>query len=155
MKYCGKLEGCELYNTICNYICCCQDNDTSFSIMMYPGEYENTTLPKDHIHVIGENYGATIGKCMYSIEERKKCDGIERFKPLDCFSYPFFPTIKNGRLQLLVDKTRCPLPVCCNLDNHYNNVYNIWNELIKNRRIYNCISRIHIDYFEEYKNKSR
>ena len=152
-EYLGKLQGCEQFNTFCNYACCNQGCDSSFSIFMYPNEYENTLLPKDHIQVIKEEKnGIKIGKCKYSIEERKMCTGIKRFKPLDCFSYPFFPVIKDYRLFLLVDKVRCPLPHYYNLNDHYCKVYNIWRDLIKNKQIYDSICQIYIDYFSEYKN---
>ena len=115
----NKIEACSNMSSICEFKCCNQTHNThSYFVIMYPGEYESSQLPKEHIEILDERYGALIGRCLYSIYERKNCNGNNNFKPLDCCSYPFFPSIKNDQLILKVDFVRCPLSRE-NIQTHY------------------------------------
>ena len=146
----NKIEACFNMGSICGFKCCNHThNKHSHFIMMYPGEYDSSQLPKVHIEILEERYGALIGRCLHSISERKDCDGNNKFKPLDCYSYPFFPSIKNGQLILKVDSVRCPLSRE-NIQTHYWQVMKVWQELIKDNKIYNCIEKFEVKYYTEF-----
>lgn len=144
-----KLIECTYLSCKCHYKCC-DHIDSSYYLFMYPGEFESSTLYKGHIQIIGEKYGAMLGKCKCTVNEREKCDGREWFKPLDCWSYPFFPSIINGKLTLKVDSIRCPLSASFDLHEHHNQIFEKWNNLIKNKDIYRCIEKINIRNYTDY-----
>lgn len=145
-----KLQGCKLYENICHYTCCNHESSDYF-IWMYPGEYENSLKEKKHIEIIGNENGAKIGKCHCTNMQKKNCDGEKWFKPLDCWSYPFFPFIENGIFVLKVDYVRCPMAKCCDLKEEYLQLYNIWNNIIlNNENVYHCIELIKMDNYKKF-----
>lgn len=146
----NKIKGCKIYGHVCQYKCCNHGTGSSYYIWMYPGEYENSLKRKNHIEIIGKNNGATLGRCKCKDYEKERCDGKEWFKPLDCWSYPFFPFIEEGRLILKVDSSRCPMVEKEDLEEQYVQVYKIWEELICNEKIYHCIDSMTMNGYSIY-----
>ena len=111
-------------------------------MLLYPGEYENSTLDKSHIQIIKRENKAIIRRCCSSQEQREKCDGTRWLKPLDCWSYPFFPSIENDTLVLLVDDVRCPVAKNCDLHDHYFHTFNLWQKDIENKDVFESIKSL-------------
>lgn len=145
-----KIRECEDFSSICNFACCNHDDNSSFSLWMYPGEYQNTVLDKSHIEVIGIQNGAVLGKCTCTNEQKRLCDGKKWFKPLDCWSYPFFPFIERGKLVLKVDITRCPLSKYCDLEEQYIQIYQIWKRIIKDEKVFHALEQLNWINFQNY-----
>lgn len=141
-----KLNGCTEFADICHYACCNHTSKSSYYIWMYPGEYESATKSKEHIEILEKVDGAILGKC----KDKEKCDGKEWFKPLDCWSYPFFPFIENGNLVLKVDFVRCPMVEKYDLNEHYIQLYDVWKEIICNREVYHSLELIKMDNYREF-----
>lgn len=143
-----KITKCIQYSSICHFSCCNHTDNSPFSLWMYPGEYENASLEKNHIIVTGFQNGAVLGKCKCTSEQRRMCDGTAWFKPLDCWSYPFFPAISEGKLVLRIDVTRCPLANSCDLSEYYSQVYRAWQSVIRDKNVFRCIEQTNLIYFE-------
>lgn len=114
----GELTDCAAASAICGYHCCHQQLPkggppvTDESILLFPGELKRALEHGEgaqHIEVTGTHpVGGDFGYCNPEVIDQRQCHPARNFKPLDCRSYPLFPTIRNGKLALLID-TRCPL----------------------------------------------
>lgn len=114
----GEILDCSAAAPICGYHCCHQQLPkegppvADESILLFPGERELALEQGEsagHIEVTGTHpAGGDFGYCNPHRIDQRQCHPSRNFKPLDCRSYPLFPTIRDGRLALLID-TRCPL----------------------------------------------
>ena len=78
--YSGKIEECKYFIGNCP---CCKIG--SVKLFLFPGEFENSSLKKDHIKIIDQNYfGGKSATC------KKYCKSGD-FKPLECKTYPYSP----------------------------------------------------------------
>lgn len=130
----GVILACRDYAHICGYRCCDQagpddpDNDPTNSILLYPGEAAASNRSRRHLAIYDDSGHGARARCQSEAFDQASCDSERNFKPLDCQSYPFFPTIADGQLGLLKD-TRCPLPHSV-LQEHYHCTVHRWRELI-------------------------
>jgi len=137
----GIIKNCDNHISQCKCKCCKFDNNY---IILYPGEFENTKLKKDHIKIIDENY--FNGKKAICVRPCK----IDEFKPLDCKSYPYFPKI-NGIGELKIIKgTKCPLTEE-ELVIHKKRFLEIWDFLLKNEEIYEWVNAVDLIGYKEIK----
>lgn len=130
----GYLLGCGEASQECHYRCCdqskpgtadfCQEN----ALLLYPGEWESAEGSKSHIDISVENdHEGKLGYCAKERFDQSSCHPDKNFKPLDCKSYPFFPTIIDGKMKMALDVMRCPLsrdPQA--LLQHYNYILSLW-----------------------------
>jgi Ser/Thr protein kinase RdoA (MazF antagonist) len=91
---------------------CCEFQQGNY-IVLYPGELKAATASGQsiaHLEVFDDAYhGGQRARCIAS--DTASCD--HGYKPLDCATYPFFPTVANlddARAPLLKG-TKCPLPL--------------------------------------------
>lgn len=133
----GSINACASCSHICGYGCCHQalpheeDFGSESSILLYPGELEAAAEEtRRHILITAENFrGGKLGYCDRDNFDQSECSMDRNFKPLDCQSYPFFPAMRDGKLILLIDKKRCPLPIDALL-RHYEWVLQKWAVVI-------------------------
>mgnify|MGYP006282401069 CR=1 FL=1 len=95
----------------CGWCCDFQQADGNY-IVAFPGELENAEEHTDHLEVIDDDYHGGK-KVICKAEHPENCDG--GYKPLDCASYPLFPTqIDSEDPQessfIMADQDRCPIP---------------------------------------------
>lgn len=89
---------------------CCEFNQGNY-IVLYPGEIEEARAAGKslaHLDIYDEDYhGGARATCHAS--NTSTCDN--GYKPLDCASYPFFPSIgaKGEALQQLIKGSKCPI----------------------------------------------
>lgn len=132
----------------CNF--CCTEFTSGNYIVLYPGELEKARaagLSIAHLKVIDEQYhGGARAVCEAS--DRKSCDG--GYKPLDCASYPLFPSVAAGdaRVTRFLKGTKCPLTPDGIVD-HQAWVAEAWNRLIaENRSILRWLRRVRLVGYE-------
>lgn len=135
----GIIKNCNKYFSKCNYKCCTFNKNY---IVLYPGEFESSDQPKNHIKIIDDNYFG--GKKAVCINVCKK----DEFKPIDCSSYPYFPKINNKGDISIIKGTKCPLKEN-ELVNHRKKFLDIWNLLIKNKEIYEWLENIKLIGYKE------
>jgi len=129
---------CKERSTECHYKCC---TFTDNYIVLYPGEYEESMLKKEHLKIIDDYYYG--GKKVICI---KRCTSGD-FKPLDCKSYPFFPFFdSDGNLRLIKGR-KCPLEFG-DLVEHKQWVLKEWGGLLKNSKIREWVKKIKLVGYE-------
>ena len=121
----GQIEHCPHQN--CGYTCC--DFGANNFIELYPGELTEAVergLSLSHLDCIPDGRGGYQAICR--AHDRSDCDG--GFKPLDCASYPLFPTLNQaGQLETGLKGEKCPLQQI-HLRHHRIWVLRKWQELI-------------------------
>ncbi len=136
----GKIDSCADCSHICGYGCCHQslphelDFGPESSLLICPGEVEDVTADvRTHIIITTEDFhGGKLGYCDRDNFDQSSCNPERNFKPLDCQSYPFFPTFVDGNLVLVVDSKRCPLPTR-SLFAHHDKVLRLWRNLVEKK----------------------
>lgn len=150
-----KFNSCQKCKNICHFRCCDQSLEKNESIspensiLLFPGEYESVSekINKNHIEIRANFFGGFLGFCNPNVLNQKACSLNNNFKPLDCSSYPFFPTIVNGNLELTADIKRCP--ICLDeLVNHYFKIKKLWENLSKDKKIREWIKNIKLNGYE-------
>ena len=156
----GAIQDCKAKCDICNFDCCNQDSPLEpirpeSSLLIYPGELEAVTDERrKHIIVTLDNFnGGKLGYCDPNILDQSKCNSEKNYKTLDCQSYPFAPTFKNGKLTLLVDRKRCPLSTEA-LKMHYKPILERWEDVVKkNPSVKEWIEALNLQEYEEFDNQ--
>ena len=128
----GKIKSCNNHIDHCKNKCC---SFTDNYIVLYPGEYEEATGNKSRLIITDEDYfGGKKAICTGYCTE-------DDFKPLDCKSYPYFPTInKQGDIKLLKG-TKCPLQDE-ELIEHKQRCIEVWQDIIQNNNIFNWLKMV-------------
>ena len=97
--------------------------------MLYPGELESARIKgqsTDHLAIEPAPHGGHRAVCVAG--DKSSCDG--GYKPLDCASYPFFPTINGaGHIHAGLKGEKCPLTVAA-LSNHRSWMIAQWARLV-------------------------
>lgn len=146
---------CPSHSNICNYRCCSQSlpQDLDFcaqnSILLYPGELASAIgrhLYIGHLTITDQSYfGGNLAYCSSTNFDQSNCDPFMNFKPLDCISYPFFPSFIGNELVLMFDSARCPLKGTM-LHLHYIKILRRWYELTScNIEIINWIKSVELE----------
>lgn len=79
---------------------CCQFSWGNY-ILLYPGELAETAKSVGHLKIVDPDYfGGQKAVCVAS--DCRTCDN--GYKPLDCQSYPLFPTMSG-----YIKGSKCPL----------------------------------------------
>lgn len=101
----GKINACA--SAGCNYTCCHFGQDNY--IVLYPGELQaaqSQGLETSHLEVSPLSFGGHRAIC--NAKSTSTCDG--GYTPLDCRSYPYFPTIESdGQIEAGLKGDKCPL----------------------------------------------
>lgn len=95
---------------------------------MYPGELEQARLAGKSVgHLLARPDGMGGQRAICRAKDKSTCD--LGYKPLDCASYPLFPTLSaNGRVQANLKGSKCPLE-SNSLHAHRSWVASSWNRL--------------------------
>lgn len=122
----GQIELCPHQG--CGFACCSFASENY--IVLYPGELEEAQESGQsvgHLEIVSDDLGGHKAICRAN--ETATCDG--GYKPLDCKSYPFFPTIDepSGQVQLGLKGQKCPLQEI-HLAGHQKWVLGRWQSLI-------------------------
>jgi len=91
----------------CGFTCC--NFQQGNYIVLYPDELEaaiRSGASIKHLKLL-ENYHGGF-KIVCSAINTATCDS--GFKPLDCRSYPYFPTVVDGKIVANLKGKKCPLP---------------------------------------------
>lgn len=153
-----KINKCKQLSSICNYWCCHQckkiiDNSPENSLILFPGEVDNLNSKYiSHIEIKEENFNWwKLWYCKREYFYQSNCSLDVNYKPFDCQSYPFFPTIINWKLELMID-SKCPLfQEIESLKEHYLYIYNMWSNLIKeNNKITSWLSSFELEWYKIY-----
>lgn len=102
----GLIDGCE--HACCGRRCC--DFSGGNFIVLYPGELNEATAagaPLAHLAVRPSDDGGHRAICHAG--DTATCDG--GYKPLDCASYPYFPTLDDdgATVHSGLHSSKCPL----------------------------------------------
>lgn len=102
----GLIESCRHQG--CGYLCC--EFAAGNFIALYPGELEHARscgYSVDHLECTPDGWGGHKAICRAC--DTASCDG--GYKPLDCRSYPLFPTVeeKTVSIQTGLKGEKCPL----------------------------------------------
>jgi hypothetical protein len=90
----------------CGYRCC--EFQQGNYIVMYPGELESAVAQGhsvEHLTITASYNGGFKAIC--TARQTATCDN--GYKPLDCQSYPYFPVVKDGSIQVGLKGKKCPL----------------------------------------------
>ena len=122
----GEIQHCPHQG--CSFACC--DFAADNFIVLYPGEIEEARSSRksvDHLACTTDARGGYRAICQ--AKDTATCDG--GYKPLDCASYPFFPTVDDatGQLQTGLKGEKCPLQER-HLVDHRHWVLQSWQGLI-------------------------
>lgn len=109
---------------------CCEFQQGNY-IVMYPGELETAHALGEstaHLEVLDAYHGGH--KMICKAGDTATCD--RGYKPLDCQSYPFFPTVPadNEHIEVTLKGSKCPLTTALILD-HRRWVGEMWNWLAR------------------------
>lgn len=107
---------------------CCEFADGNY-IVLYPGEIESAKergQSTAHLATEPSIHGGHRAVCVAG--DKSSCDG--GYKPLDCASYPYFPTVgESGQIDAGLKGDKCPLTVAA-LSNHRTWMIAQWAALI-------------------------
>lgn len=155
----GQIVGCKECSSICHYRCCDQarsadapDFSHENAVLLYPGEWEAVSEEmRRHFIITMDNFnGGKFAYCDRENFDQSQCHPLRNFKSLDCESYPFTPAIRDGKLQLLIDSERCPLPVQ-QLADHARYILKRWQEVIdRNPDVAQWISSLELPHYVPY-----
>lgn len=122
---CGKIPQCQQQG--CGFVCC-EFAEGNF-IALYPGELDaaaDAGLSLDHLRYHSDGAGGHHAVCKAG--DRSICDG--GYKPLDCRSYPFFPTVNDtGKVTATLKGKKCPLQPS-EISRHQDWVLSQWTRLV-------------------------
>ena len=126
----------------CGHTCC--DFAQGNYIAMYPGEVaaaRRAGQSLDHLELTPLSFGGHQAVCNAS--DKAICDG--GYKPLDCASYPLFPTVAaDGSILAGLKGAKCPLR-WGDLAGHARWVVKQWGQLVHRRpRLVNWLRRIRL-----------
>lgn len=104
----GRIELCPKNG--CDYRCC--EFQQGNYIVLFPGEIEAAEAAGSslgHLRITAAEHGGYRAVC--TAGDTASCDN--GYKPLDCKSYPFFPTLRPDRdeVGLMIKGRKCPLLV--------------------------------------------
>lgn len=120
----GQIAQCR--HAACGYRCC--DFSGGNYIALYPGELNDAVASGaslDHLEVRPSADGGCRAIC--HADDKATCDG--GYKPLDCASYPLFPTIApDGRVEAGLKGRKCPL-IAATIPRHVQWVKAAWTRL--------------------------
>lgn len=106
---------------------CCEFAEGNY-IVLYPGEVEaayHAGKSLGHLQLMPSSGGGHRAIC----QAADKCTCDDGYKPLDCASYPFFPTIDDGDgVTADLKGQKCPLQVAA-LRRHRRWVVSAWSKL--------------------------
>jgi len=126
----SRIGSCKKFIPGCG---CCELNKVR--ICLYPGEYENSKLNKNHLLILNEDwFGGKIVTCT------RMCTDND-LKPLDCKTYPFFPFFDEKNDLFLKISPRCPLSKD-ELKQHREKTTMHWKELIEDKKIADWIKTV-------------
>jgi len=101
----GTLDYCP--HQACDFTCC--EFGAGNFIAMYPGELEkaqSTGQSVGHLFITSDGNGGQRAICQ--AKDKANCDS--GYKPLDCASYPLFPTVNsNEGIEAALKGSKCPL----------------------------------------------
>jgi hypothetical protein len=122
----GEISVCPHQN--CQFVCC--DFAADNFIALYPGELGQAVaneISVDHLELTPDGHGGHRAICR--ARDRSSCDG--GYKPLDCASYPFFPTVDDltGNIDTGLKGQKCPLKTW-HLSRHKHWVIKRWKALV-------------------------
>lgn len=107
---------------------CCEFAEGNY-IVLYPGEVQENLKARRslaHLEIVDDDSGGHRAIC--KALDRSTCDG--GYKPLDCASYPYFPTIDaQGNISAGLKGAKCPL-ASNQLHNHEAWVVERWVKLL-------------------------
>lgn len=122
----GKIAGCATSG--CGFACC--DFQQGNFIVLPPGELEEAKARGQslgHLELSPLPYGGWRAVCHAS--DTASCD--QGYKPMDCRSYPFFPTVdESGRLSIGLKGAKCPLEIA-KIESHRLWVAQLWRQWIQ------------------------
>lgn len=123
----GKITTCATSG--CSWLCC-QFQQGNF-IVLHPGELETAKANGQstaHLQITDPDYNGGQ-KAVCTAKDTANCDN--GLKPLDCKSYPFFPTVSDGadEIGFLIKGKKCPLQVE-HLAPHMATVKSDWDAII-------------------------
>jgi hypothetical protein len=124
----GRIARCP--HAGCAYRCC--DFQQGNYIAAYPGELEQARargFSTEHLKVLdNDDHGGHRVKCV--ARDTATCDA--GYKPLDCASYPFFPTAidDEGRVAGCIKGEKCPLALD-DVRNHVGWAVEEWGRLVR------------------------
>lgn len=153
----GRILDCEECSSVCHFRCCDQsrEREEDFgldnALLLYPGEWESAREEtRRHILITMDDFhGGKLGCCDRGNFDQSQCDPTRNFKPLDCLSYPFTPSIGEAGLEFLIDP-RCPLATR-DLGAHFENIRRRWEQaLASNPSVVDWISHLKIDGYVPY-----
>ena len=145
----GSISECA--NSGCGYMCC-EFNQGNY-IVMAPGEAElarSRGESLDHLDLSPLPYGGWRAICRAG--DTATCD--RGYKPLDCQSYPLFPTLDNdGHLAVGLKGAKCPLSAA-RIEPHRRWVERRWKQLIeKNPTVARWLARVRLVGYQRIKTK--
>lgn len=154
----GQIDSCTEGSKTCHYRCCDQakPGDDDFgpesSLLIHPGELQELGTDRSR-HILlqdGDFHGGRLGRCDRENFDQSSCDPSRNFKPLDCASYPFVPTIKDGDVALMVDTERCPLSLDT-LGKHAAKTRELWRRAIaSNFLVADWIKQLNLEGYVDY-----
>jgi hypothetical protein len=110
----------------CSHTCCDFANDNF--IALYPGEVAKAQAEAKslaHLDVVPDGSGGHRAICR--AHDKASCDN--GYKPLDCASYPLFPSVgPQRRLVVVLKGSKCPLQME-DLSTHHTWVESRWTQL--------------------------
>jgi hypothetical protein len=138
LKNKGLIGGCSARSNQCKYKCCKFDKNF---IVLLPGEYEASAKGKGHLKIIDHDYhGGKKAVCV------RKCEKGD-LKPIDCQSYPYFPSVdETGSMRLLFGN-KCPLRKK-ELAEHREGFMEFWSGVLKDTAILNFVRNVKLIGYE-------
>ncbi len=148
-EYEGEIPYCPYQS--CNFRCC-EFNQNNY-IVMYPGEIEGAQANNESIsHLKLTPYNGGF-KAICIANNTANCDN--GYKPLDCRSYPFFPSIIEDKIEVNLKGVKCPLSYNM-INKHANWVKCIWEVLVKgDSRISIWLNKVSLVGYKKVKNKNK
>lgn len=120
----GSIELCPHQG--CSHTCC--DFANGNFIALFPGEVAKAQAESQslgHLDVVSDGAGGHRAIC----RARNKASCDNGYKPLDCASYPLFPSVgQNGQLVVMLKGSKCPLQME-DLSAHHSWVESRWLQL--------------------------
>ncbi|MCA9258804.1 MAG: hypothetical protein KDA61_06375 [Planctomycetales bacterium] len=147
----GEIPQCA--DADCGRTCC--DFSRGNYILLYPGELEAAVATGESVaHLQCEPFPEGGHRAICSATNQADCDG--GYKPLDCASYPFFPTLDHaGGVAVELKGAKCPLQSWM-LAKHARWVRQTWQKiLVRHRRLATWIAAARLVGYERCDDASR
>jgi len=110
----------------CQFTCCSFQQGNY--IVLHPDELEQALrngVSTSHLELIASYHGGYKAIC--TAKDTATCDN--GFKPLDCRSYPYFPTVTEGKIVANLKGQKCPLPIS-EISRHALYVQQEWTKVV-------------------------